>query len=45
MVARRLSIMKIREILRLRLGKGLSERQVARCCQVSRSTVSTYEKL
>jgi len=37
--------MKIREILRLRLGKGLSERQVARCCQVSRSTVSTYEKL
>ena len=37
--------MKIREILRLRLGKGLSERQVARCCQVSRSTVSEYQRL
>ena len=35
---------KVKEILRLRLGKGLSERQVARCCQVSRSTVSEYEK-
>ena len=37
--------MKIREILRLRLGKGLSKRQVAHCCQVSPSTVSTYEVL
>lgn len=45
MAARRLSVMKIREILRLRLGKGLSERQVARCCQVSRSTVSEYQRL
>lgn len=36
---------KVREILRLRLGKGLSLRQVARCCQVSRSTVSTCEQL
>lgn len=45
MPARRLSRVKIREILRLRLEKGLSQRQVARCCNVSRSTVSTYETL
>jgi len=45
MAARRLSRMKLREILRLRLGKGLSQRQVARCCEVSRSTVSAYEQL
>ena len=45
MAARRLSIMKVREILRLRLGKGLSERQVARCCGVSRSTVGMYQRL
>ena len=36
--------MKVREILRLKLGKGLSQRQVARCCGVSRSTVKAYEE-
>lgn len=44
MAARRLSRMKVREILRLKLGKGLSQRQVARCCDVSRSTVKAYEE-
>jgi transposase len=39
-----LSMRKAREILRLRLGIGLTARQVAESCQVSCSTVSNYEK-
>lgn len=33
---------KVREILRLRLGSGLSAREVARSCRVSHSTVLEY---
>jgi DNA-binding transcriptional regulator LsrR (DeoR family) len=33
---------KIKEILRLKYDCGLSERQIARSCQVSRSTVADY---
>jgi transposase len=40
MPAPRLSMRKTREILRLRLGLGLSLREVARSCDVSSSTVS-----
>lgn len=39
-----LSMRKVREILRLRLGVGLSTRQVAQSCKLSTSTVSEYEK-
>ena len=39
-----LSMRKVREILRLRLGMGLSARQVASSCKISPSTVSEYEK-
>lgn len=39
-----LSMRKVREILRLRLGARLSSRQVARSCKVSSSTVLEYEK-
>ena len=35
---------KVREVLRLRLGAGLSIRQVADSCKVSVGTVSEYEK-
>jgi transposase len=37
---RRLSMRKVKEILRLRWGLGLGVRQVARSCSVSHSTVS-----
>jgi transposase len=39
---RRLSVRKIKEILRLKLDCGVSEREISRSCQVSRSTVSDY---
>ena len=39
-----LSVRKIKEILRLRIGLGLSTRQVAKSCKISVSTVSEYEK-
>lgn len=39
-----LSMRKAREILRLRLGSGLSSRQVAKSCKVSSSTVLEYER-
>ena len=42
MAAERLSMRKTREILRLHWGLGLSKRQVARCCNVSHSTVVKY---
>ena len=39
---RRLSVRKIKEILRSKLDCGISEREIARSCQVSRSTVADY---
>jgi len=33
---------KIREVMRLSLGHGLSSRQVARSCRIARSTVGEY---
>src|SRR4030042_5398087 len=37
---RRLSMRKIKEVLRLKYDCGISEREIARSCQVSRSTVA-----
>ena len=42
MPAKRLSMRKIKEILRLKHEVGLSVRLIARSCSVSRSTVSDY---
>jgi transposase len=39
---RRLSVRKIKEILRLKFDCGISDREIARSCQVSRSTVADY---
>ena len=39
-----LSMRKVREVLRLRFGVGLSVRQVADSCKVSVGTVTEYEK-
>ena len=39
---RRLSVRKIKEILRLKLDCGISEREIARSCRISRSTVADY---
>jgi len=39
---RRLSVRKIKEILRLKLDCGISEREISRSCHVSRSTVADY---
>jgi len=39
---RRLSVRKIKEILRLKLDCGISEREISRSCLVSRSTVADY---
>jgi transposase len=39
---RRLSVRKIKEILRLKLDCGISEREISRSCQVSRSTIADY---
>jgi len=39
---RRLPVSKIKEMLRLRFGACLSERKIARSCNVSRTTVSEY---
>ena len=39
-VNRRLSMRKVKEILRLRLGLGLGVRHIARSCSVSDRTVS-----
>jgi transposase len=39
---RRLSLRKIKEILRLKLDCGISEREISRSCQISRSTVADY---
>ena len=42
MTQERLSVRKIREILRLKYEIGLSNRVIARACQVSNSTVGEY---
>ncbi len=42
MTQERLSLRKIREILRLKYEIGLSNRAIARACQVSNSTVGEY---
>ena len=42
MPAKRLSMRKIKEILRLKYEVGLGVRQIARSCSVGRSTVSEY---
>ena len=42
MVNRRLPMRKIKEVLRLKCDCGLSKREIARTCQVSRSTITDY---
>ncbi|RUM88162.1 MAG: hypothetical protein DSZ24_04385 [Thermodesulfatator sp.] len=42
MATRRLSIRKIKEILRLKHGLGLSNRAIARSCNISHKTVKRY---
>jgi len=42
MTQERLSLRKIREILRLKDELGLTDRAIARACQVSNSTVGEY---
>ena len=38
----RLSMRKIREVLRLKFGLGLKDRQIARSCSIPRSSVANY---
>ena len=42
MPARRLTVRKIREILRLKFELGLDNRQIARSCSIPHSTVANY---
>jgi transposase len=42
MAARRLSVRKIKEVLRLHYEKGLSTRQIAKSLDISRSTIRDY---
>lgn len=42
MPAKRLSMRKIREVLRLKWVQGLSNRQIAEACGIARPTVSEY---
>ena len=42
MPARRLSMRKIQEVLRLLLVRGLSQRQASRACGVGRASVAEY---
>ena len=42
MPAKRLSMRKIKDVLRLCWGQGLSKRQVARSCGMSRPAVNEY---
>lgn len=42
MAAKRLSMRKIREVLRLKWGRGLSHRAIAKACAVGVGTVSDY---
>jgi transposase len=42
MPARRLSMRKIKEVLRLKYGLGLRNREIARSCSIPRSSVANY---
>jgi transposase len=42
MAARRLSMRKIKEILRLHYEKGLSAREIARSLDIGRGTIKNY---
>ena len=42
MPAKRLSMRKIKDVLRLKWGKGMSNRQIATSCGIGRPTVSEY---
>ncbi len=42
MANRRLPVRKIKEVLRLKLDCGISEREISRICLISRSTVADY---
>ncbi len=42
MANRRLPLRKVKEVLRLKYDCGLSEREIARGCQIARSTVADY---
>jgi transposase len=42
MPARRLSMRKIKEVLRLKWEQGISNRRIARACGISRPTVTEY---
>jgi hypothetical protein len=42
MPARRLSMRKIREVLRLKFGLGLKDREIARSCSIPHSSVANY---
>ena len=42
MPAKRLSMRKIKEVLRLKWGKGMSNRQIATSCGIGRPTVAEY---
>ena len=42
MPAKRLSMRKIKEVLRLKWGQGLSNRQIAKACGIARPTVAEY---
>ena len=42
MPRKRISMRKIREVLRLKWNLGLSDYQIARSCQISRSTINGY---
>lgn len=42
MPAKRLPMPKINEVLRLKWGKGMSNRQIATSCGIGRPTVAEY---
>ncbi len=42
MPRKRVSVRKIREVLRLKWNLGLSDHQIAKSCQISRSTINGY---
>ena len=42
MPARRLSVLKVKEVLRLKFEQGLENRQIGRSCQIPHSSVGNY---
>jgi len=42
MPANRLSMLKIREVLRLKWTNDLSDRKIAQCCNIPRPAVANY---